>query len=109
MIMNTTPIHHKHITAFEISEAPSLDPIRVILQDIAPGRGRVIVECFGKAWAAYWGAMGDGVTLIDFLLKADADYIAGAMARNTPLPVRVAKAEADYLLKIVKAVKDSLI
>lgn len=44
--------------AFTIFDAPKLDPVTVVLQDLGPGCGRLMVECWGSAWSAYWGGMG---------------------------------------------------
>lgn len=43
-----------HLTISDIMQSHRLDPIRVTLDDIEPGRGRITVECYGRAWASYW-------------------------------------------------------
>lgn len=88
--------------AFTIFEAKALDPITVVLQDIAPGKGRLIIECYGEAWSGYWGAMGD-CCIDDFLLSCDAEYIANRMAR-----AKESKSDKAYRLRIVMAVQESL-
>lgn len=90
------------ITAFTILDAPQLDPITVILQDDGPGRGRIIIECWGKAWSAYWGAMGTR-TLKEFVLSCDRAYIETKLS-----PERLKKADAAYLKRIVAAVLEAL-
>lgn len=72
------------------------------MQDIEPGKGRLIIECFGAAWSAYWGAMGSR-TLAELVRMADADYIANGLTDG-----RVKAREAAYLMRIVKAVKESM-
>lgn len=52
-------ITEKLIRHLEISEVQNLDSIRVTLEDIEPRKGRINIECYGKAWASYWGGMGD--------------------------------------------------
>lgn len=61
------------------SDVPCLDPITVILQDFEPGRGKIIIECFGEAWSAYWGGMGT-VCIDDFILREDVHYLAKNLA-----------------------------
>ena len=89
--------------AFEINGAPRLDPIRVILQDLGPGQGRVIIECYGSAWSAYWGATGHQ-SILQFLDMADADYITSALSSHQ----RLSKIETAYLTRIVQAVKEAI-
>lgn len=62
------------VTILRISEVPRLDPIRVTLDDIEPGKGRINIECYGKAWASYWGAMGDH-TIARFFESCDNGYL----------------------------------
>lgn len=90
------------VEAFEI-QPKGLDPVRIILQDLSGGAGRLIIECYGKAWSGYWGATGSD-TLRGFLLRCDADYIANRIARVEDRKPFAAK----YLLRIVEAVLESL-
>jgi len=55
-----------------------IDPITLIIEDIAPGQGRIIVECFGAAWSAWWGGMA-GKTTVQFVAGCHADYIASKL------------------------------
>lgn len=91
-------------SAFIIKGAPQLDPITVIVRDFELGRGQIIIECYGRAWAAYWGAMG-GVNLATFFINCGADYLAN---RLRPAGIRITKAEQEYLVRIVRAVQDAL-
>lgn len=52
------------------------DPMNIFLQDFEPGQGRVVVECVGDAWAAYFNAMGKDRKIIDFLAELGEDYLA---------------------------------
>jgi hypothetical protein len=92
-----------NVEAFTIHDAKALDPIRVIMQDIGPRQGRLIVECFGQAWSAYWGGMGDR-TLREFLISCNASYIANKL---TP-PYRLKKSDEAYLMRVVEAVHMAL-
>jgi len=89
---------------FNIFDAPKLDPITVVLQDVGPGCGRLVVECFGSAWSGYWGAMGDR-TLLEFLVDCHPGYIAGKMH---PTDRKLKKSEAAYMGRIVEAVHSAL-
>lgn len=51
-----------------------LDPITVFLEDFQPGKGRIVIECYGKSWSSYWGAMGDDIAT--FFCRCDEHYIA---------------------------------
>lgn len=62
------------VTILRITEVPGLDPIRVTLDDIEPGKGRINIECYGKAWASYWGAIGDQ-TIAEFVVSCDNCYL----------------------------------
>lgn len=73
------------IERLEITGAENLDPIRVYLEDIGPGKGRINIECYGKSWATYWGAMGRE-TLSEFFCTCDEHYIAGKLS-DTPSEV----------------------
>lgn len=90
------------VTAHEITDTPGLDPVRVIIQDIGPGQGRVIIECFGRAWGCYWPAMG-GKTVSEFIIMCDVDYLVNALSYSRPT-----KSDYAYFSRIVKAVKESL-
>jgi len=74
-----------------------LDPITVLLRDVAPGSGHLIVECYGKAWSACWGAMGDR-DLRTFVTDCHPDYISNRLDPNC----------GKYLLRIVSAMQDAL-
>lgn len=96
-----------NVVAFEI-RAQGLDPIRVITHDIAPGQGRIIIECFGEAWATYWGGMGDQ-TLQQFFKDCTTQYLVMNL-----LPGMISykpehrKEKREYLGRIVEAIKAAM-
>lgn len=96
-------LEDKTVEAFMIHDAPALDPITVILQDIGPRQGKLIIECYGQAWAAFWGGMGNN-TLREFLIGCNASYIANKMSP----PYRTTKAQDAYLMRVVEAVHMAL-
>lgn len=70
--------------------AYNLDPVSVYLEDfglshLASGsnQGSVVIECYGKSWAARWGAIGNR-TVSDFIQSSDAGYLAGCLAPLQP-------------------------
>lgn len=85
---------------FTVFDVHGIDPVTVVLQDLAPGKGRLIVECYGRAWSAYWGAMGETRTVAEFVSASDGDYVVCRLG--------AARRDREYLLKIVDAVKDAL-
>lgn len=67
------------IRRITISEIPCLDPIRVALEDMGPGQGRINIECYGTSWACYWGGMGDQ-TIAEFFSSCDQYYLANKLS-----------------------------
>ncbi|WP_166219766.1 hypothetical protein [Pseudomonas atagonensis] len=70
-------VERSTVTKLVITGAPSLDPITVFLEDLAPKRGKITVSCWGKSWTAYWGGMWDGHTIAQFFCELDTCYIIG--------------------------------
>lgn len=84
-----------------ITGAPALDPITVFLQDSEPGRGRITVECYGRAWSAFFGAMGGSRSIREFACGVPPEYLADKLWDIDKKPTKAAEA---YLLRIVTAV-----
>lgn len=91
-----------NLTFHEVPASPTLDTINVFFQDFEIGRGRVVVECYGLAWASYFGAMGE-YTIRPFVLKAGTDYLVNKLSRP-----KQTKAEEKHLRRVVDAMKESL-
>lgn len=85
--------------ALRIPEQPGLDPITCYFEDYAPGRGRITIACYGDAWTAAWGAMGNR-TVREFVASAPPDYLACSMLELTPATTRRRK----YAERIASAV-----
>ena len=66
----------EQITALKlrITNVEALDPITVILEDLDVGKGKIIIECYGKSWSAFWPAMSDR-TIAQFFTDCNADYL----------------------------------
>lgn len=107
----TTNDFHRHkpaqgidlgqVREIRIPARNNLDPISVFVQDQAVGRGRIVVTCYGNAWQAFWGAMGDRA-VVEFVAQCDADYVAGNMISGRQ--TRMTKAERAYTERIAAEV-----
>ncbi len=84
----------------------NLDPIEVFWHNMGPGRGSVTITCFGSAWTAYFGAMGDDRTIQQFFARADTGYLVTKLGITPQL--KQGKRHDAYLGRIIEAVKDSL-
>lgn len=73
--MKIEELQTRTIEISDIQESHRLDPVRVILHDTAPRQGRVIIECYGESWSAFWGGMGDR-KVADFFTSCDNHYLA---------------------------------
>ncbi len=97
-------IEPQTVTVFRLYDAPRLDPIFVVMQDLGTGVGRLVVECYGDAWSGYWGAMGER-NLQDFLLQCSTDYIAGKMMGSQHKRTKQSQA---YIHRVIAAVQEAL-
>lgn len=82
----------------------SIDPITVMLRDFG-GSGQIVVECYGAAWSAWFGAIGSA-TLRQFLVGCDEYYLGGKLANNTTR--KTTKREEAYVCDIARAVIKAL-
>lgn len=85
-------IEKSTVTKLTITGAPALDPITVILEDIEPRRGKIIIECYGKSWSSYWGGMGER-TIAQFFCSCDEHYIA----KNLDQGIHASVVDADSI------------
>ncbi|WMC11708.1 hypothetical protein PU634_04915 [Oceanimonas pelagia] len=67
------------VTKLRLTELEKLDPVTVILEDMGPGRGKIIIESFGQSWASFWPAMGSR-NIAQFFVSCDEHYLAGNLA-----------------------------
>lgn len=70
-------VERSTVTKLVITGAPSLDPITVFLEDLAPCKGKITVSCWGKSWTAYWGGMWRGLNIGQFFCELNTSYIIG--------------------------------
>ena len=91
--------------ALRISGLPDLDPITVILQDTDNEQGQIWVECYGNAWASWWGAMGNR-TVREFVASSDPGYLASSLMQGRM--TRTSETESFYVTRIATAVINAL-
>lgn len=81
-----------------LTELEGLDPVTVHLRDLAPGRGVLTIECYGKSWTGHWSAMGVDRKVAKFVTDAGPDYLIGSMAPC----LRSVQFSADELVLLLK-------
>lgn len=92
-------------------EADSLDPITVVVIPKNGNAARIIVQCYTKAWTAYWGNPGT-VTIERFISTCDKEYIADYMFQGASdgMTSRVAiERQRQYVERIAQALIDHFI
>lgn len=87
------------VQPIRINGVESLDPVQLIVQERNANEAHVIVECFGKCWAAYFR---HGTPSIwKFLASLDADYLTGKLAL---LHEQKRNRDRNYLVRVAQAV-----
>lgn len=77
-----------------------LDPVTVYAEDLGPRQGKIIIECYGKSWSAYWGGCGEqGV--IAFFRSCNTDYLVNCLDRGIEASKYDPSQAGDELRKIV--------
>ena len=87
--------------SWTITEVERIDPINVYWQDLGSHTGRILVECYGNAWAAYWGSMGG--PLQDFVRGLDGSYLTSCLMAGRKHTQR----EQQYLKRVADAVVEA--
>lgn len=62
------------VTKLHLTELKNLDPVTVIFENYELGKGKIIIECYGRSWSSFWPAM--GCTIEEFFISCDDDYLA---------------------------------
>jgi len=73
-------IEESLIKQIKVSDLDRLDPITIIVEDIAEGKANVTIKCFDKSWTSYWGAMGGDVK--DFFSRCNVGYLVNCFDRG---------------------------
>jgi len=87
------------VQSLEITDVERLDPIRVMAENYEPGRGRITITCYGKAWTAFWPSM-SGDSVQQFFIRVSNDYLIGCFA---PMMNSEVDDDNEANLKFVKA------
>ena len=69
-------IEKMDVLSFTITGAERLDPVRVMIENYEPGKGRITVTCYGQAWTGAWFAMG-GDSVQEFIKRVSNEYLIG--------------------------------
>lgn len=64
------------VSCIRIPATDDLDPITVYLENYEPGKGKITIESWGKAWSSAWPAM-SGRSVEQFFVDAGVPYLAG--------------------------------
>lgn len=103
--MVATPTAPRTFNIVQTGSSRNLDPIDVAIYDESPGRGRIVISCFGWAWAIGFGAMG-GRTMAQFFCDCDSDYLVDKLSNAQR---HTTKGEDRYLERVVLAVQVALL
>ena len=77
--MNISSKQVTMVSLYDIINSHHLDPINITLENHAPGKGRITIQCFDKSWTAYWGGMGDN-PVEAFFCSCGTSYLIGNLA-----------------------------
>jgi hypothetical protein len=88
-----------------IPERDGLDTITVFWQNFELGKGRVVIECWGCAWASYFGGMGNK-TIQQFFSMASNGYLVNKLGFTQWL--KRSKRHEAYLGTIIGAIQAEL-
>ena len=75
-------VQKRETATYVLSGLEELDPVTVYVTNYGEGVGKLVVECYGEAWAAAWSAMGEK-TLERFVLSCDEDYLLNSLLKRT--------------------------
>lgn len=67
-------VEQSTVTKLRLTELKNLDPVTVIFENYEPGKGKIIIECYGRSWSSFWPAM--GCSIEEFFISCDDDYLA---------------------------------
>lgn len=66
-------ITESQVRKLTLTNLERLDNVHVYTEDLGKGEGRITIMCYGKAWSAYWNAMGE--PLAKFFCSCNSEYI----------------------------------
>jgi hypothetical protein len=93
------------VNMLTIIGAVGTDPIRVITENYGPGKGRIIIQCWDRAWCGAWFAM-SGKSIEAFFAEAGWDYILGNLTCGLHgMRKDAKKSDEPWLRRIIEAVQ----
>lgn len=69
-------VEKMNVLAFTVTGAERIDPIRVMIENYEPGKGRITITCYGTAWTGAWFSMG-GDSVQEFIKRVSNEYLIG--------------------------------
>ncbi len=92
-----------------LTNLDKLDTVTVYLEDMSPRQGRIVIHCWGKAWAAFWPAMGSR-GIAKFYIESDNAYLAKNLASDLKSEVNDYEALHSLLLdKVTQKLSNSML
>lgn len=79
-----------------------LDEVVAYWRNVGPGKGFVTLTCWGNAWTAYFGGMGDQ-TIQPFFYDASTSYLVHKLGVTPHL--KQTKRDHAYLSRVIEAAK----
>ncbi|MDW1507478.1 hypothetical protein R7D97_25140 [Vibrio sp. Vb5031] len=67
------------IKRIRVTDVENLDPVTIMLEDFEPGKGKIVIECWGRSWSSFWPAMGQK-NISDFFIGCNDDYLIRNLA-----------------------------
>ena len=58
----------------------------MIVENYNPGEGKILIECYGDSWSAFWGGMGSK-SLEEFFISCDTSYLSKKLCSDLPSTV----------------------
>ncbi|TFZ81463.1 hypothetical protein [Candidatus Macondimonas diazotrophica] len=65
-----------------ITELDELDLVTLYVTNYKPGKGKLVIECFGETWVCCFSAMGCS-SIQEFILRSDNDYLLRKLLKET--------------------------
>lgn len=84
-----------------------LDPICVYVEEYKPGSSRMTVQCYARAWTAYWGSHGSDSSVEQFVARSNPEYVADNLSWGTNGLMNKFQQKHDYayLVRLVQAIQ----
>lgn len=76
-------IEKREVTQLVLTNLKALDPVKVFVENIAPGQGQITITCYGQSWTAYWGGMGVE-SLEEFFTSSNVSYLVNKLSDENP-------------------------